>query len=207
MTTSRLKSVTDALGQSKNYQYALDNRLAGISYEGALNLTPPVGFAYDPYFPRLVSMTDGTGTTSYSYVPVGSLGALSSAGESGPLPNGKTIYGYDKLGRVVSRAVGGAGAEAFAYDKIGRLIGHTDALGKFATAYLGETGQPKERQLSGGAVATAWSYLSDTDDRRLAGIVNTPGRQYKYATTADDLITKITEEKSGKAQQSWSSWL
>ena len=203
LTTSRLKSATDALGQTKNYQYALDNRLAGISYDGALNPTPAVSFDYDPYFPRLTSMIDGTGTTSYSYVPVGSPGALRLAAQSAPLPNGKTVYGYDKLGRVVSRAVGGASAEAFAYDKIGRLIGHTDALGKFTTAYLGETGQPKGRQLSGGTIATAWSYLSDTDDRRLAGIVNTPGRQYKYATTPDDLITKITEEKSGKVQQNW----
>jgi YD repeat-containing protein len=45
-TTSRLKSVTDALGQSKNYQYALDDRLTGISYQKVLNPTPNVAFAH-----------------------------------------------------------------------------------------------------------------------------------------------------------------
>jgi hypothetical protein len=34
-TTSRLASVTDALGQIKQYRYALDNRLAVIGYANA----------------------------------------------------------------------------------------------------------------------------------------------------------------------------
>jgi RHS repeat-associated protein len=205
LTTSRLAAVTDALGQTRKYQYALDNRLAGIGYEGALNPTHAVSFDYDPYFPRLVSMIDGTGTTSYSYVPVGSLGALRLSQESGPLPNEKIIYGYDKLGRVVTRTVNGASAENFAYDKIGRLIGHTDALGKFATTYLGETQQPILRQLAGGSVATTWSYLPNSGDRRLAEIDNKfPNeRQFHYTTTPDNLITKIVEDKSGSLQQSW----
>jgi len=64
------------------YSYTLmsggvnNSRLTGITYSNAANPTPNVGFAYDPYFPRLASMTDGTGTTQYSYVPVGALGAL-----------------------------------------------------------------------------------------------------------------------------------
>jgi YD repeat-containing protein len=66
-TTSRLKSTTDALGQVRQLSYALDDRLTGIEYLGAVNPTPNVGFAYDPYFPRLVSMTDGTGTTRYAW--------------------------------------------------------------------------------------------------------------------------------------------
>jgi RHS repeat-associated protein len=203
--TSRLAAVTDALGQTKTYQYTVDNRLAEITYLGALHLTPHVAFAYDLYLPRLVAMTDGTGTTTYAYVPVGRLGALKMAQESGPLPNGEIAYSYDALGRVASRTVGGASPETFAYDKIGRLVDHTDALGRFATNYLGETGQPTARRLVGGSVATAWSYLPNSGDRRLAGIANEhPGeRQFKYATTPDDLITKITEERSGSLLQSW----
>ena len=204
LTTSRLKSVTDALGQTRNYSYALDDRVASIAYQNAVNPTSAAGFTYDPYFPRLVSMTDGTGSTSYSYVAVGKLGALRLESESEPLPNGKIGYSYDPLGRVVTRTVGGASPETFQYDKIDRLIGHTDALGSFALGYLGETGQPTERQLTGDSIATKWSYLPNTGDRRLAGIVNTPGREYKYVTTADDLITRITEAKPGKVQQSWS---
>ncbi len=206
LTTSRLKAVTDALGQSKNYSYALDDQLAGISYRNALHPTPTVSFTYDPYFARLTAMTDGTGATTYSYAPVGSPGALSLRKESGPLPNGAIAYAYDALGRVVSRTVGGATPESFKYDVLSRLTGHTDALGKFALTYLGQTAQVTRRALSGGAVATAWSYRSNTDDRRLAGIANEHAgeRQFSYTTTPEDLITKIVENKSGSLLQSWS---
>jgi RHS repeat-associated protein len=203
-TTSRLKSVTDALGQSKDYSYTVDDRIAGIGYQNAVNPTPAVRFTYDPYFSRLAAMQDGSGTTAYSYVPIGAPGALQLDSESGPLPNGKISYAYDALGRVVGRTVGGAPPETFAYDRIGRLRGHSDALGTFALGYLGETGQPTKRQLVGGSVATAWSYLSNINDRRLKSIVNTPGREFDYTTTREDLITQIAEKRSGKPAQNWS---
>jgi YD repeat-containing protein len=198
LTTSRLRSVTDALGQVKSYKYALDNRLAGIGYQNALNPTPNVGFVYDPYFARVTAMTDGAGATNYSYEPVGGLGALRLEQEKGPLPSGSISYAYDALGRVVSRTVGGAPAESFQYDAIGRLAGHADALGKFALGYLGQTGQPTSRQPTGGGASTAWSYLSNTGDRRLAAIANGRAgeRQFDYTTTPEDLITKINENKS-----------
>jgi len=62
-TTSRLKSVTAALSQVKTY--AKDDRLPGITYT-SVNPTPNVSFTYDPYFPRLTAMTDGTGTRQYT---------------------------------------------------------------------------------------------------------------------------------------------
>jgi YD repeat-containing protein len=65
-TTSRLKSVTDALSQVKTYGYARDDQLTAIIYTGAVNPTPNVSFTWDPYFPRLTAMTDGTGTTPTS---------------------------------------------------------------------------------------------------------------------------------------------
>ncbi len=204
LSTSRLKSLTDALGQTKSYQYALDDRLAGIRYQNALNPTPNVGFAYDAFFPRLVTMTDGTGTTRYSYVAPGSLGALRLLREAGPLPNGAVTYGYDALGRVVSRTVGGASAETFQYDPIGRLAGHTDALGKFTLGYLGETGQLASRGPSATGITTRWSYLGNGGDRRLAGIANAAARQYQYTTTPEDLITRIRESKGASLLQSWS---
>jgi YD repeat-containing protein len=152
-TTSRLKSVTDALGQVKTYAYASDNRLSGITYTGAVNPPPNVGFTYDPYFPRLASMTDGTGTRQYAYVPVGSLGALQLQQESGPLANSAIASAYAELGRIASRTVQGAGAETFQYDALGRLSVHANDLGSFTLSYLGETGpdrQPAARQLHHG---------------------------------------------------------
>jgi YD repeat-containing protein len=158
-TTSRLHSVTDALGQTKQYSYAEDNRLTGIDYPNAVNPTPNVAFAYDPYFPRLVSMTDGTGTTTYAYVPVGMPGALRLQEEIGPLANDTISYAYDDLGRLVTRTVAGAGAETFEYDAIGRLVTHASDLGAFTLSYLGQTGQITERQLANSTLATSWSYL------------------------------------------------
>jgi YD repeat-containing protein len=64
-TTSRLASVTDALQQTKQYTYANDGRISAISYINAVNPTGDVKFAYDPYFPRIVSMTDSNGTRQY----------------------------------------------------------------------------------------------------------------------------------------------
>ncbi len=54
-------------------------------------------------------MTDGNGTTQYSYVPVGSLGALQLLQEVSSLPNSAIVYGYDELGRLISQSVDGAG--------------------------------------------------------------------------------------------------
>ncbi len=197
-TTSRLKSVSDALAQVKQYSYTQDNRLAGIAYLNAANPTPNVGFAYDPYFPRLVSMTDGTGTTQYNYVAVGALGALQLQQEASPLPSSAINYAYDALGRMNSRTVGGSGAETFQYDAIGRLNSHASDLGSFALSYLGQTAQIATRQLASTTLATSWSYLPNSGDRRLAGISNvglSPSQfsTYQYTTTPENFISAIAE--------------
>jgi RHS repeat-associated protein len=199
-TTSRLASITDALGQTKQYSYTEDNRIAGLSYLGAVNPTPNVSFVYDPYFPRTVSMTDGNGTTQYSYVPVGTLGALQLQQESSPLTNSSITYAYDELGRPASRTVAGAGSETLGYDAIGRLISHASDLGSFTISYLGQTQQIAQRQLLpvSANLATTWSYLANSGDRRLVGInaVGLSTSQYstfQYTTTPENFITGITE--------------
>jgi RHS repeat-associated protein len=197
-TMSRLHSLVDALGQTKQYDYAEDNRLTGVTYQNAVNPTANVSFAYDPYFPRLVSMTDGTGTTQYTYVPVGSLGALRLQQETPPLANSAIAYAYDALGRLASRTVAGQGAESFGYDAIGRLVNHTSDLGAFTLAYLGETGQVTSRSLpSPSTLATTWSYLPNSGDRRLAGIANTglTSSQYTnftFTSMPENLISGVS---------------
>ncbi len=197
-TTRRLKSVTDAVGQTKQYSYAEDDRLAGIAYLNAANPTPNVGFSYDAYFPRLVSMTDGNGTTQYSYIPVGLPGALELQQEASPLPTSAIAYAYDALGRMTSRTVGGSGAETFQYDAIGRLITHASDLGSFTLSYLGQTGQVTARQLANATLSTTWSYLPNFGDRRLAGIGNvglSPSQfsNFQFTTTPENFITAIAE--------------
>ena len=58
-TTSRLKTITDALSQVKTFTYGKDDTLTAIAYTKSVNTTPNVSFVYDPYFRRITSMTDG----------------------------------------------------------------------------------------------------------------------------------------------------
>jgi YD repeat-containing protein len=88
----QLTSVTNPLRQKTTFVYDTTGGLTTIiSYTNAIDPTPSVAFTYDPYFPRITAMQDGTGTTDYTYVPVGSLGALQLQEESGPLPATPTM--------------------------------------------------------------------------------------------------------------------
>jgi len=199
-TTSRLKSVTDALSQVKSYAYAKDDAPTAITYQNAVNPTPNVSFAYDTYFPRLVSRTDGAGTTQFAYVPVGTFGALQVQQEATPLASGTISYTYDGLGRVSSRTVQGSGAQSFAYDAIGRQIGDTNELGAFTLAYLGQTGQITSRALASSNLATTWTYLPNAGDRRLASISTTGITAGQYSTFA--YTSNASGQTTGTTQSS-----
>lgn len=202
-TTSRLKSVLDALGQTKQYAYAQDDRLKAITYVNAVNPTPNVGFTYDPFFPRLATMVDGSGTTQYAYYPAFSDGALQPqqecftvVGETGC--SHEISYSYDALGRMSGRTIAGSEPETFSYDAIGRLTGHSSALGAFSQSYLGQTAQLTTRQLlpASANLKTTWSYLDNAHDRRLAGIANSGlvAAQYTnftFETTPENFISRI----------------
>jgi RHS repeat-associated protein len=197
-TTSRLHSVLDALGQTKQYGYDEDNELTGLTYLNAVNPTPNVSFAYDPYFPRRVSMTDGTGTTQYSYVPVGALGALQLQQENPPLANSAIAYAYDALGRISSQTVAGASEETLQYDALGRLVSDSNDLGSFTLTYLGQTGQITSRTLANSSLATIWTYLPNSGDRRLVSITTTglssgQSTGFQFTTNAENQITGTTE--------------
>ena len=104
-TTSRLKSLTDPNSQTKNFTYYVDNSLDEISYTDAINTTASVTYTYDSVYPRLASMVDGVGTTTYSYNPItgsASLGAGQLASTAGPLSSSSVSYTYDELGRVLT---------------------------------------------------------------------------------------------------------
>lgn len=181
-TSSRLHTATDALSQVKTYGYTEDSRVSSLTYTGAANPTPNVSFTYDPYFARVVSMSDGTGTTTYAYVPVGSDGALRKQTETTPLASGVISYAYDALGRLSSRTVQGQGAETFAYDAIGRVNQHNSDLGSFALAYLGQTTQLSSRSLASSTLATSFSYRTNLGDRRLSGVSTTGLSSGQYTT-------------------------
>ena len=117
-TTSRLRSITDALGQIKQYAYARDDRVTGIDYLNAVNATPNVRFGYDTFLPRITSVTDDLYDTVH--IPTRRLARRSSAcPEIGPFQNATIGYQYDPLGRVTRTVANNV--ETFSYDAIGRL--------------------------------------------------------------------------------------
>jgi RHS repeat-associated protein len=172
-TSSRLHSITDALGQVKTFAYTKDNRVAGITYTSTVNPTPNVTFTYDTYFPRLSSMMDGIGTTNYSYTAIGGNGALKLSSIDGPYGNDTIGFTYDAIGRLSGRNITG-GNETLGYDAIDRLTSHGTPLGSFTIAYLGETDQLASQSVTNGSVtvSTNWGYDTNTSDRRLISIAN-----------------------------------
>ena len=188
--TSRLLYVADQLNQIKQYSYTLDNRPSAITYYNSVNKTPNVGFTYDPYFARLASMTDGSGTTQYQYYNLGVLGALRLAQESPPFANAAIAYGYDKVGRLAARSVGGD-MEQFGYDSLNRLTTHVDDLGTFTRTYLGETTQLTGQ--SNGTLGTTWSYYPNQQDRRLMSVATTGGTTYGLSWTDENDLTGLTD--------------
>ena len=187
-TTSRLKSMTDALNQITNYSYFVDDTLQQVSYTNAQNPTPTVSYTYDPNYNRVASMADGTGTTHYIYNPVPSpptLGANQLYQVVGPLSNDTITYTYDELGRALSQDINGTTASV-TYDPLGRLNTTTNALGSFSRGYDGVTPRLQTLTYPNGQTAN-YSYYGNTGDRRLqtlqhltSGSVNFSRHDYTY---------------------------
>ncbi len=199
-TTSRLKSILDALGQTKQFRYAEDNRPVGISYVNAVNPTPNVSFAYDPYFPRVTAMTDGNGTTQYTYMPVGSLGALRLQQESSPLPNSSIAYTTMTRWAVPTRGL--LRQPERRHSSTTRSVGWPTMPA--TSAPFRSVSRPDQadraaptpaRHLQSGDL---WNYLPNSGDRRLASIGNaglstSQYSNYSYTTTPENFISAITE--------------
>lgn len=168
--TGRLLTVTDTKGQIATHSYTMDDRLNGTTYSNAVIATPGVTYGYDPVYPRVATMTDGVGTTTYTYQPVGALGALQVATVDGPFANDLLGYTYDQLGRVTNRTVNGAANSAtWAYDGLGRLTSELNVLGTFGYTYVGATTRLATASYPNGQ-ATTFAYLPNLQDRRLQTI-------------------------------------
>ena len=164
----RLKTVTDPKQQVTTYTYNLDDTLASTAYTNAQLATPSVIFTYDAVYNRVVTMTDGTGTTVYTYHPAGQLGAGQVASVDGPVVDDTITYAYDELGRVMSRAINGVAASQ-QYDALGRVTNETNVLGIFTYGYDGMSGRLQSVLYPNGQTST-YSYLSNVQDHRLETI-------------------------------------
>jgi RHS repeat-associated protein len=158
------------------YNYNRDNTVSRISYTNAAIATPTVAFTYDANYNRLRSMTDGTGTTLYGYVPISPvlfLGAGQLASVDGPLPDDTITFTYDELGRLVSIAINGV-ASSVTYDAAGRIITSTNALGVFNTTYDGDSFRKTSQSYPNGQTVE-FGYAGNLQDQHLQRITNKLG--------------------------------
>ena len=173
-TTSRLKQMTDAKGQSTIYTNNLDNTLAQVSYSNAVVATAPVSFTYDTNYNRVVTMVDTNGTTTYTYNPNTNtvLGAGNLASITVPLSNSTvaTTYGYDQLGRLTVRAINNV-TNSVTYDNLGRVMIVSNVLGVFSNKYVGVTARLSTMSYPNGQLLTN-TYFGNTGDERLQEILN-----------------------------------
>jgi RHS repeat-associated protein len=167
-TTSRLQRFVDEALQTTTFMYYRDDQLKSVGYANTTIPTPGVTFTYDADYARVISMTDGPGTTLYSYLPImgaSALGAGRLASVDGPLPNDTIMFGYDELGRLVSTDIDGV-ATLQSYDAAGRIVSETNALGTFTFAYDGASSRVLSETFPNGENAT-FAYGDNLQDRSL----------------------------------------
>jgi len=200
--TSRVKSTTDALGQQTAYAYNVDDTPDSITYTNA----PKVTFTYDAAYKRPLFMQDGNGTTAYTYYPVGGLGGTRLQSETMPIAGAtggasdKITYGYDALGRVVSRDIGGV-VQTTSYDALGRTTGVSNALDNFTYAYGDATARVSSVTSTHGPRLDL-SYYTGNGDELLKQMKYTANghtlSQFDYEFNANDNVTKFTESYLGQ---------
>jgi len=170
-SAGRLAARWDARGQSILVDYNTDDTVGSLRHVGAFSPTPDVAVKWDRTYRRIGSVTDGTGTTSYSYFPVGAAGAGRIATVTYPPPSHTVAFAYDALGRPVSRSLDGK-TTSVAYDSLDRPVQITSPLGTLATTYVGATNRVASSQYAG---RMAWSFAYDAleSDFSLASQINT----------------------------------
>ena len=185
-TISRLRQRIDEILQVTQYNYNRDDTLRRISYTNTAVATAPVAFTYDANYTRVASMTDGTGTTRYSYVPITprpALGAGQLATVNGPLPAATVTYGYDALGRQISADINGT-SSTVTFDAAGRVTSETNALGTFTHTYDGNSFRETSQTCPNGQT-TQRSYGGNLLDNNLQQITNqngaTPISEFLYS--------------------------
>ena len=117
--SSRLLSLTDALGQSTEWSYDLLDRVTGVSFTDS-----SVSYTWDPAGNLETATYDNGTVVSYGYDDAGRMttqGALAGAGVGGVTVE---TFSYDGLGRITSANSGPVNTTR-QYDSLSRLISET----------------------------------------------------------------------------------
>jgi len=201
-TVGRLSTNTDPMDQVTTFTYNIDDSLASTGFTNETIATPDISHTYDTYYPRALTMVDGNGTTTYSYVAAGTNGAGRLASVDGPFSNDTINYTYDELGRVLTRTLNGTGTE-ITYDTLGRLLQLEFPIGTFDYTYLGHTGRRSTVTYPNNQ-STIYSYLDDEHDFRLESIhhknpsaATLSKSDYSYDVTGNILTWR--QERAGSA--------
>jgi YD repeat-containing protein len=222
--TSRIRQIrqprTNALTIVTNFEYYNDDCLKRIFYKdqnGAdlplirADVNQPVVWTYDPFFHRVKTMTDGTGITTYNYVPMDPLdpklgdGSLDNTvfKETTGGPTLWTIgYAYDEYGRVKTQDIDAANHSEWIFDSLGRIKKETNPLGAFNYTYDGQSERLMEVN-NGQGYRSAFEYYPNVPavagtgngDRRLKTInhfrINTTlSAQHEFAYTPAGSVTQ-----------------
>ena len=198
--SGRLREITDEKLQVTQFIWNRDNSLQRIAFLNTAVPTPSVSYTYDLDYHRIVSVTDGTGTTTNYYVPITpfpTLGAGRLASIDGPLANDTITYEYDELGRPVAFAINGVG-QRVSYDATGRIVTETNALGAFANTYAGTSDRLISQSFPNGMTMTR-GYGDVQHDLRLERITHqsgaTPISEFIYTRdVAADRIATLSQQ-------------
>lgn len=210
----RKSSRTDAIGQTTNYSYNLDNTLYQVSYSNAVNPTSTVTYSYDPHYLRLSSVANGWGTVSYSYNPyiTSSSSTTTGAGKvstvtNSVISNSDISYSYDVVGRVTNRSINGSSnSTTWAYDAMSRITSEGNPLGTFNYAYVDNaSGSSKgTTRLSSitypNSQVTHFNWFGNLGDQRLQGILNLKSdgtciSQFNYGYNSAGEITRWQQQQ------------
>jgi YD repeat-containing protein len=199
-TTSRLKEITDAKGQTKQYQYFKDDNLKQVTYADAEHATSTLSYTYDSIYDRIATLTDGTGTTTFDYYAItdpAMVGAGRLESIDGPAADDTITFVYDELDRLVSRSVDGA-TTGLSFDNMGRVTGTTSELGTSTRAYRGVTKRLSRLKLPNDQ-QTFFSYLPKEQGNYLYEIKNLDDAtgvisKFNYAYRPDGLITSWKQQ-------------
>jgi YD repeat-containing protein len=186
-STRRLRQKIDEKLQVTQYSYNRDDTVSRISYTNVGVVTPSVAFTYDPNYNRLSSMTDGTGTTHFGYIPITptpSLGAGQLVSVDRPLPDDGISFSYDEVGRRIRRAINGV-ASSVVLDAANRVAKETNPLGTFDYTYDGASRRPLAISYPNGQI-TGFSYLDNLSDGDWSGSL-IPRRPFQFRNL--DMVT------------------
>lgn len=179
-------TLTDPAGRTTTWSYDAANEVSGITYsDGKTPNVTNVSYSIDG---QRTSMTDGSGTSSWTYDSLNRLTTyVNGAGA-------KVGYGYDLKGQVTSITYpGSTGTVAQGYDAAGNLTSVTDPAGHVTNfAYdpnsnlTGET-FPAGTNLTDNFTFNAANQLTNISDNR----AGTPFASFNYGLDPNGQVTSV----------------